>query len=162
MSRRKALSMTARGSFASAVVAGGFPAIVPASVFGAGAPSNRIAVGAIGTGRISRGHDMPGVWKHDRAQIVAVCDLDSRRMEDAKALVNGHYAENTGRSFDGVRGYLDYKELLASPDVDAVLVSTPDHWHALIAITAESLMSARMRRRAALCGRAHPPLRRIR
>ena len=136
MSRREALSVAARGVGATSVLAAGFPAIVPASVLGAAAPGNRIQVGAIGTGRISRVHDMPGVWKHDRAQIVAVCDLDSRRMEDAKALVNGHYAENTGRSFDGVRGYLDYKELLASPDVDAVLVSTPDHWHARIAITA--------------------------
>jgi len=136
MSRRKALSMAARGSFASSVVAAGFPAIVPASVFGAGAPSNRINVGAIGTGRISRGHDMPGIWKYDQARIVAVCDLDSRRMEDAKALVNGYYGKKSGKPYDGVAGFLDYKQLLASKDVDAVVISTPDHWHALIAITA--------------------------
>jgi len=136
MSRRKALSMAARGSFASSVVAAGFPAIVPASVFGAGAPSNRINVGAIGTGRISRGHDMPGIWKYDQARIVAVCDLDSRRMEDAKALVNGYYSKKSGKPYDGVTGFLDYKQLLASKDVDAVVISTPDHWHALIAITA--------------------------
>ena len=136
MSRRKALSMAVRGTFASSVVAAGFPAIVPASVFGAGAPSNRINVGAIGTGRISRGHDMPGIWKYDQARIVAVCDLDSRRMEDAKVLVNGYYSKKTGKPYDGVAGYLDYKQLLASKDVDAVVISTPDHWHALIAITA--------------------------
>ncbi len=136
MSRRKVLAMTAQGMGASSLLAAGFPAIVPASVFGATAPSNRIGVGAIGTGRISRGHDMPGVWKYEQARIVAVCDLDSRRMEDAKALVNGHYAKKTGKPYDGVTGYLDYKELLASKDVDAVLISTPDHWHALIAITA--------------------------
>jgi predicted dehydrogenase len=136
MSRRKALSMAARGSFASSVVAAGFPAIVPASVFGASAPSNRIGVGAIGTGRISRGHDMPGIWKYDQARIVAVCDLDSRRLEDAKLLVNGYYAKKTGKPYDGVTGYGDYKQLLASKDVDAVVISTPDHWHALIAITA--------------------------
>jgi predicted dehydrogenase len=136
MSRRKALGMAARGTFASSVVAAGFPAIVPASVFGAGAPGNRINVGAIGTGRISRGHDMPGIWKYDQARIVAVCDLDSRRMEDAKVLVNGYYAKKTGKPYDGVTGYLDYKQLLASQDVDAVVISTPDHWHALIAIAA--------------------------
>jgi predicted dehydrogenase len=136
MSRRKLMTVAAGGTFASSVLAAGFPAIVPASVFGATAPSNRINVGAIGTGRISRTHDMPGVWQYDTAQIVAVCDLDSRRMEDAKVLVNGYYAKKTGKPFDGVKGYLDYKELLQSRDVDAVLISTPDHWHALIAITA--------------------------
>jgi len=130
MARRKALSVAARGTFASSVLAAGFPAIVPASVFGATAPSNRINVGAIGTGRISRTHDIPGVWKYDQARIVAVCDLDSRRMEDAKALVNGHYTKKTGKAYDGVTGYVDYEELLRDKDVDAVLISTPDHWHA--------------------------------
>jgi predicted dehydrogenase len=136
MSRRRAIAVAARGTFASSVLAAGFPSIVPASVFGATAPSNRINVGAIGTGRISRTHDMPGVWKHDHARIVAVCDLDSRRMEDAKTLVNGYYGKKAGKPYDGVTGYLDYEELLASKDVDAVLISTPDHWHALPAITA--------------------------
>ena len=74
----------------------GFPAIVPASVLGALAPGNRVNVGAIGTGRISRGHDLPGIWRHDVARIMAVCDLDSRRAQDAVTLVNGHYAETTG------------------------------------------------------------------
>ena len=67
---------------------------------------------------------------------MAVCDLDSRRLEDAKTLVNGYYAKKTGQPYDGVTGYLDYKELLASKDVDAVVISTPDHWHALITIQA--------------------------
>jgi predicted dehydrogenase len=136
MARRKALSVAARGTFASSVLAAGFPAIVPASVFGANAPSNRINIGAIGTGRISRTHDMPGVWKCEYARIVAVCDLDRRRMEDARTLVNGYYRQKTGKPYDGVTGHVDYKELLRSADVDAVLVSTPDHWHALIAIAA--------------------------
>ena len=136
ISRRKALSMAVGGMGASSVLAAGFPAIVPASVFGATAPSNRINVGAIGTGRISRGHDMPGIWKYDTARILAVCDLDSRRMEDAKTLVNGYYSKKTGKPYDGVTGYLDYKELLRNKDVDAVVISTPDHWHALVAIAA--------------------------
>jgi predicted dehydrogenase len=134
MSRRRLLAAAAQGIGASLVT--GFPAIVPASVFGATAPSKRINVGAIGNGRISRVHDMPGIWKHDTARIVAVCDLDSRRMEDAKTLVNGYYTKKTGKPYDGVAGYLDYRELLANPDVDAVVISTPDHWHALITIRA--------------------------
>jgi predicted dehydrogenase len=136
MKRREALGLSARALGGAAVLAGGFPAIVPASVLGPAAPGNRINVGAIGTGRISRGHDMPGVWKYDHARIVAVCDLDSRRMEDAKVLVNGYYEKKAGKPHDGVKGYLDYRELLADKDVDAVLVSTPDHWHARIAIDA--------------------------
>jgi predicted dehydrogenase len=134
--RRKALTLAARGVGASTALAAGFPSIVPASVFGANAPSNRVNVGAIGTGRISRTHDMPGVWKYDHARIVAVCDLDSRRVEDAKALVNGYYGKKTGKPYDGVAAYLDYRDLLANEDVDAVLISTPDHWHALPAIAA--------------------------
>jgi hypothetical protein len=65
--------MTSAGrTVAAASVAAGFPSIVPASVFGSTSPSNRINVGAIGTGRISRGHDLPGIWKFDAARIMAV------------------------------------------------------------------------------------------
>lgn len=120
----------------SSVAASGFPIIVPAGVLGKNAPSNRINIGAIGTGRISRDHDMPGVWKHDDARIVAVCDVDSKRVEDAKKLVNDHYSKKTGKTYNGVTGYADYRELLKSKDVDAVLISTPDHWHALIGMHA--------------------------
>jgi predicted dehydrogenase len=136
LSRRDMLKGAAKGLGATAVLASGFPAIVPSSVFGATSPSNRINVGAIGTGRISRGHDMPGIWKFDTARIMAVCDLDQRRMADAKTLVNDHYAKQTGKPYDGVTGYGDYRNLLANKDVEAVVISTPDHWHAIIAIAA--------------------------
>src|SRR5271155_1702622 len=100
----------------------GFPAIVPSSVFGQNAPSNRINVGAIGVGRISRGHDLPGIWQHDVARIMAVCDLDSKRVELGKALINGHYAEKSGKPYDGVTGYHRYQDLLANKDIDAVVI----------------------------------------
>jgi predicted dehydrogenase len=115
---------------------GGFPSIVPASVIGATSASSRINVGAIGTGRISRVHDLPGLWKYDSARIMAVCDLDSKRVEDAKTLVNGYYSKKSGKPYDGVTTYGDYRHLLANTDVDAVVISTPDHWHAIIAIHA--------------------------
>ena len=134
-SRRAFVTDAAKG-LGAAAVASGFPAIVPSSVFGAQAPSNRINIGAIGTGRISRGHDLPGLWKHPSARIMAVCDLDSRRVQDAIKLVNGQYTKTTGKPYDGVTGYAHYRELLANKDVDAVVISTPDHWHALIAIDA--------------------------
>ena len=134
-SRRQFLKAAGQGIAVSAVAAG-FPAIVPASVLGAASPANRINIGAIGNGRISRVHDLPGLWKHDTARIMAVCDLDSRRVEDAKTLVNGRYASTSGKPYSGVTGYSDYHELLANKDVDAVVISTPDHWHAIIAIHA--------------------------
>jgi predicted dehydrogenase len=122
-------------SLGTTVVAA-FPSIVPASVFGPDAPSNRINIGAIGVGRISRVHDLPGTWKYDSARVMAVCDLDSNRVEAAKVLVNGHYASVTGKAYDGVTGYHNYHELLANKDIDAVIISTPDHQHAIVAVDA--------------------------
>ncbi len=100
-SRREFITTAGKGIAASAAI-GGFPSIVPASVFGAFSPSNRINVGAIGTGRISRAHDLPGIWRHDVSRIMAVCDLDGKRVQDAKALVNEQYAKKTGKPYDGV------------------------------------------------------------
>lgn len=116
--------------------AAAFPAIVPASVFGQNAPSNRINVGAIGVGRISRVHDMKEVLRHDDAHIVAVCDLDTRRLGAGQQLVDDRYTEKAGKPYSGTLGYTDHHELLANKDVDAVLISTPDHQHARLAIDA--------------------------
>ena len=134
-SRRAFIGAAGKGVVAAAILPG-FPSIVPASVLGAGAPGNRINIGAIGTGRISRGHDLPGLWQYDTARMMAVCDLDSRRAQDTVTLVNGQYTKQTGKSYSGVTAYTNYRELLANKDVDAVVISTPDHWHALIAMDA--------------------------
>jgi predicted dehydrogenase len=129
--RRKFLKDTIKTA-ASTAIALHLPSIVPASVFGKNAPSNRINVAAIGTGRISRGHDMPGVWKHDYAQIMAVCDLDLKRATEGKQLVNDFYTKRDNKTYDGVKVYTDFRELLLNKDIDAVLISTPDHTHAMI------------------------------
>lgn len=134
-SRRKFLTDSAKAAIGTGI-AFSFPSIVPASVFGKNAPSNRINVAAIGTGRISRGHDMPGVWQHNYAQIVAVCDVDSKRAEEGKILVNEYYSKRDGKPFDGVKVYTDHRELLINKDIDAVLISTPDHTHAMIGVAA--------------------------
>jgi len=134
--RREFLKTAAAGAMASTSLVAGFPAIVPSSVFGQTAPSNRINVGAVGNGRISRIHDLPNIWKYDNARIMAVCDLDSHRVEDAKVLINGYYSKKTGKPYDGVTGYGDYRELLANKEVDAVVISTPDHWHSILGIHA--------------------------
>lgn len=136
---------TSRRSFlkTSGAAAGalGFPAIVPSSVFGATAPSNRISIGAIGVGRISRGHDMPGVLQYTGVagrdnRIVAVCDLSVERLDSGKKFVDDQYTKRLGKPYTGTLGYANYKELLANKDIDAVLISTPDHQHARLAVAA--------------------------
>lgn len=135
LSRRDFLQKSLKGAVASSLMLG-IPTIVPASVFGKKAPSNRINIGAIGVGRISRGHDLPGVWKYDFAQVVAVCDVDKKRAADGKKLVNDYYTGKTGKPYDGVKEYHDFRELVKNKDIDAVLISTPDHTHAMIAVAA--------------------------
>ena len=136
-SRRDFVKTAIKGTVGSGIALAGFPTIVPAAVLGGkNAPSNQINVGAIGNGRISRDHDMPGVLRYERARIVGVCDLDSKRVQAAKKLVNDYYTKKSGKAYDGVTTYEDYRELLNNKDVDAVLISTPDHWHVIPAIHA--------------------------
>ncbi len=127
LSRRhflKASALGAGGAFAG-------PLIVPSSLFGATAPGNKIQVAQIGCGRIAQSMDIPGILKHDRARIVAVCDVDTRRMTDAKRQIEAHYATSTGNTDAvSVKSFTDYRELLKEPGIDAVSISTPDHWHA--------------------------------
>ncbi|MEQ9210908.1 MAG: Gfo/Idh/MocA family oxidoreductase, partial [Pseudomonadales bacterium] len=80
---------------------------------------------------------MAETLKYDQAKMIAVSDLDSNRMADGKKLVEEFYAKKTGKSKAvDVKMYGDYKEMLADKDIDAVLISTPDHWHSQPAIEA--------------------------
>jgi predicted dehydrogenase len=120
-----------------AVVRAHFPTIVPSSVFGKNAPSNRINIGQIGCGRIARTHDLVETFKYDQAHIMAVADVDRTRLQGGKQMIEGWYAKKTGKeNYVDVKTYDDYHELLANKDVDAVMISTPDHWHAQPAIEA--------------------------
>src|SRR5206468_8326325 len=75
-------------SIAAGAGIAGFPTIVPSSVFGADAPSKKIHIGQIGCGRIAHEMDMKGILKHDNvARIVALCDVDSKRMAHAEQFV---------------------------------------------------------------------------
>jgi myo-inositol 2-dehydrogenase / D-chiro-inositol 1-dehydrogenase len=127
LSRRHFLQASTYG--AAAVMAG--PLIVPASLFGQSAPSRKIQIAQIGCGRIAKDMDIPGIIKHDVARIVAVCDVDSKRMADAKKQVEDYYAKQSGgKSAVVVKTVTDYRELLQDPGIDAVSISTPEHWHA--------------------------------
>jgi predicted dehydrogenase len=122
----------------SAVAATGFlvPTVVPASVFGADAPSNRITIGFVGVGRMGMG-DLQELLGFKEAQIVAVCDVDANRIRNAQKTVEARYAkQSAGGTYKGCRTYGDYRELVTQDDIDAVCVVTPDHWHALPAIAA--------------------------
>ncbi len=113
------------------------PTIVPSSVFGKNAPSNKINVGQIGFGRIAMTHDLPETLKYDIARVVAVADVDSKRKQDGKQFIEKWYAEKKGKKkYVDVKMYDDFREMLANPDIDAVIISTPDHWHAQPAIQA--------------------------
>ena len=124
MKRRKFAKIT----LAAAASVAGFPTIVPSSVFGKDAPSKKIQIGQIGCGRIAHEMDMPGILKHDVARVIAVCDLDSKRLDHAKKFVESHY-EKKGQKAAIVKTYGDFRELLKSGEIDAVAISTPDHWH---------------------------------
>ena len=126
-----------RRNFIRSIIAGmAAPAVVPASVFGKSAPSNKINIGQIGCGRIARSHDLPETMKYDIARIVAVSDLDEKRLKEGREFVKAWYSKNKGQKQIDVKMYADYKELIADPDIDAVIISTPDHWHAQPAIEA--------------------------
>lgn len=122
---------------ATAVGTAVFPTIVPSSVFGKNAPSNKIHIGQIGCGRIARDHDMAETIKYDKAQFVAVCDVDSKRLADGKKYVDEYYAKKTGqKSYSNAKTYENYIDMLSDKEIDAVIISTPDHWHAEPAIRA--------------------------
>ena len=133
MKRRNFIKKTTIGSAAMV----GIPSIVPASVFGKNSPSNRINIGQIGCGRIARSHDLPETMNYDVSNVMAVCDLDSNRMKDGKILVDNFYKEKKSKKrYNGTRMYEDYREMLLDKDIDAIMISTPDHWHAQPAIEA--------------------------
>jgi predicted dehydrogenase len=70
-------------------------------------------------------------------QVVAVCDVDRWRLDNAKEAVEKHYAkEKTSGTFAGCSAYKDFRELLERADIDAVMISTPDHWHVPMAVAA--------------------------
>ena len=125
--------MTRRG-FVGAMAVAGFPTIIPSKVLGQDAPSNTIQVGQIGFGRIGKSMDVPGILSCKGVKYVALSDLDTTRMALGKAYIDEQYAKR--KTSVDLKLYQDYRELLARPDIDAVAISTPDHWHSEPAVEA--------------------------
>lgn len=106
------------------------PWFVPGTVLGADAPSKKITVGFIGVGDHGTGWNLARYLKLPAARVVMVCDVDGYRMRKAKAMVDAAYdTEDCAVS-------KDFREVLARKDIDAVMISTPDHWHTLISVLA--------------------------
>lgn len=127
--------------------AAGAPALVPSTVFGANAPSNRITLGFIGCGNQST-IDLPAFLDHADCQVLAVCDVNTGSFgyrnpdqylgrKPAQEKVNAFYAERTGSAdYRGCAACNDFREVLARSDIDAVALVVPDHWHALMTVMA--------------------------
>ena len=125
LSRRSFLRSTSTLATALAL-----PQFVPARLLGADAPSNRITVGFIGTGDHGTGWNLRRFLTLPEAKVLAVCDVDGARMKRAKETVDEQY-----QSKDCAMAK-DFREVLARKDLDAVMISTPDHWHTLISVLA--------------------------
>ena len=110
------------------------PNILPRSLFAADAPSKRIHVALIGCGREGTA-DVEGTMNQSLARVVAVCDLDSKRAAAAQKTITDFYKKK-GESEVTIDVHHNYHDVLARPDIDAVIVSVPDHWHALVASAA--------------------------
>jgi len=138
-----------KGATAASIGAIGFPYIIPASVLGKGgsvAPGNRITIGSIGLGGKGT-HNMTKFLEKPESQVVALCDVDQGTktyygggdygLGPAKKKADEHYAKQKGTvKYNGPATYSDFRELLADKSIDAVCISTPDHWHGLISIAA--------------------------
>ena len=134
MQSRRRFLKTGAGIAAAGLLA---PSIVPARVLGANAPSNRITIGIIGCGRQEIIVNTPQFLSAPDAQILAVCDVDRWRAEENRDQIEAHYgAERNSNNYAGCDVYEDFRELLARDDIDAVMISAPDHWHAPMGIHA--------------------------
>lgn len=116
----------------SAATAAGFfvlPQIIPSRVLGMGGalpPSDRLVMGVIGTGSQGMSNLRDFLRLKDAVRFVALCDVDSARLLQAKETVDA-----ANKSTD-CRTYADYRELLAKEKLDAVSIALPDHWHGII------------------------------
>ena len=132
MQRRRFLKSAGLAAAAAAA-----PTILPSRLFGAQAPGNRVNLAFIGTGRQAQGLNIPQFIAVPGVHVVAVCDVDAWRMNEAKGLVERTYAaQSSSGSYTGCATHRDFREVLARRDVDAVMISTPDHWHIPMALLA--------------------------
>jgi len=129
--------MSRRRFIAASALAGVGPLIIPSRLLGGeGAPSNRITVGFIGVGGEGT-NNVNGFLAQTDCQVLAVCETDSVRLARAKQRVENKYAQAmTSGAYKGCDAYADFRQIIGRKDIDAVVISTPDHWHVIPAIMA--------------------------
>jgi len=125
ISRRRAIRRMAGVSGVAAA-----PLVLPARVFGAAAPSKQITLGFVGLGNEGYGHNLKAMLVEKDARVVAVCDVMASRRTRARETVDAQYAAK------GCTEIADFRDLIARKDIDAVVISTPDHWHVPISLMA--------------------------
>jgi len=122
---------------ATGVGAVAFPHIIPSSAYGAAgtvAPGNRLTMGFVGMGK-QMGSHLNTFLGRSQCQVLAVCDVESVRLGMKKDQVDRHYGGQAGKeAYKACDAYKDFREIAARNDIDAVVVATPDHWHALVSI----------------------------
>lgn len=132
MKLEKQAGLSRRGFLYGMSAAFAAPYIIPSTALGADgstAPSKRINMGVVGTGSQAGGLTENAI-KHANVRVIALCDVDKKRLAEAKTKVDAYY-NNTDCAT-----HSDFRELLARKDIDAIICATPDHWHALVCIEA--------------------------
>ncbi|MFN0067075.1 MAG: Gfo/Idh/MocA family protein [Limisphaerales bacterium] len=129
-----ALNSSRRGFLRSVATLAAAPLVLPGHVW-AESPADKITLGFIGLGTQGRGL-MNGFLNRDDVQVVAVCDCDRTRRDNGRKIVEDFYAKKTGAGGARCLAFTDFRDVLARPDVDAVVIATPDHWHAVIGVAA--------------------------
>lgn len=130
------MKVTRRSFLKTATALSAAPFILPSRVWSAEVrPNDRIVLGFIGMGKQNRGL-LRNFMRNKQCQVVAVCDVDTTRRDDAQRTVNEYYTARPEYGTADCAAYNDFREIIARHDINAVCIATPDHWHAFPTIAA--------------------------